>query len=152
MPRPRSYHQPTPTITVDTNTRLRKAGVEVSLFVDPDERQIEMAKLLGAKAVEIQTARYAEAKTLADRQRELDLLRECTGFAKQQGLHVHAGHGLNYGRGADPRDGRAEHRAQHRVAGGPGRDGTRCARDERDPTIGGEIAFVTAVCGLARVC
>jgi pyridoxine 5-phosphate synthase len=41
--------------------RLHAANIEVSLFVDPDQRQIEMAKILGAKAVEIQTARYSEA-------------------------------------------------------------------------------------------
>src|SRR5262249_25460625 len=72
------------------------AGVEVSLFIDPDVRQIETAKLLGAAAVEIQTARYSEARTPADRQRELDALQETTHFAREQGLHVHMGHGLNY--------------------------------------------------------
>ena len=76
--------------------RLKGAGVEVSLFVDPDERQIEMAKLLGAGAVEIQTARYAEARAHADRERELTALREATAFARQHGLHVHMGHGLTY--------------------------------------------------------
>jgi pyridoxine 5-phosphate synthase len=76
--------------------RLRAAGVAVSLFVDPDDRQIETAKLLGAKAVEIQTARYAEAKTAQDRDEELTLLRESTEFARGRGLHVHMGHGLNY--------------------------------------------------------
>jgi pyridoxine 5-phosphate synthase len=76
--------------------RLHQAGIAVSLFIDPDLRQIEIAKLLGAKAVEMQTARYSEAKTPADRHRELEILRESAGFAKQQGLHVHLGHGLNY--------------------------------------------------------
>lgn len=76
--------------------RLRDAGIHVSLFLDPDDRQIEMAKVLGAKAVEIQTARYAEARTEADRQRELLALQEATEFARQRGLHVHLGHGLNY--------------------------------------------------------
>src|ERR1700730_5504790 len=47
--------------------RLRQAGIAVALFIDPDVRQIEIAKVLGAKAVEIQTARYAEAKTHDDR-------------------------------------------------------------------------------------
>src|SRR5438093_652602 len=42
---------------------LRGAGIEVSLFVDPDVRQIELARALGARAVEIQTARYSEART-----------------------------------------------------------------------------------------
>ena len=76
--------------------RLHAAGIEVSLFVDPDSRQIEMARVLGATAVEIQTARYAEARTPADRRRELDALHEAAEFARQAGLHVHAGHGLTY--------------------------------------------------------
>jgi len=76
--------------------RLAAAGIEISLFIDPDPRQIETAKLLGARAVEIQTARYAEAKTEADRQRELKILEEASRFVKQQGLHLHMGHGLNY--------------------------------------------------------
>src|SRR4051794_19977657 len=45
--------------------RLRAAGVEVSLFLDPDARQIEVARHLGVQAVEIQTARYSEARTAA---------------------------------------------------------------------------------------
>ena len=76
--------------------RLQAAGIAVALFIDPDIRQIEIAKVLGAKAVEIQTARYAEAKTHDDRLRELNALQESTDFAKQLGLHVHMGHGLNY--------------------------------------------------------
>jgi pyridoxine 5-phosphate synthase len=71
-------------------------GVDVALFIDPDERQIEIAKVLGARAVEIQTARYSEARTPADRERELGLLHKATDFARQRGLHVHMGHGLNY--------------------------------------------------------
>jgi pyridoxine 5-phosphate synthase len=81
--------------------KLHRAGIEVSLFVDPDQRQIETAKILGAKAVEIQTARYAEAKTEAARQQELNLLRESADFARQQGLHIHLGHGLDYSNVAD---------------------------------------------------
>jgi pyridoxine 5-phosphate synthase len=76
--------------------RLHAAGIAVSLFLDPDDRQIEVAKVLGAKAVEIQTARYSEARTDADRDRELAELIESASFARQQGLHVHMGHGLNY--------------------------------------------------------
>ncbi len=75
---------------------LQKQDIEVSLFVDPDTRQIEMAKLLGAKAVEIQTARFSEARTSMDRNRELTHLREAAAFARQHGLHVHLGHGLTY--------------------------------------------------------
>lgn len=76
--------------------RLKAAGIVVSLFIDPDPRQIEMSKLLGAKAVEIQTARYSEARTQEDRDREIDLLREAASVAKQHGLDVHMGHGLTY--------------------------------------------------------
>jgi pyridoxine 5-phosphate synthase len=76
--------------------RLGKAGIDVVLFVDPDDRQIEISKLLGAKAVEIQTARYSEARTPDDRAHQLALLRSSTEFARERGLHVHMGHGLNY--------------------------------------------------------
>jgi pyridoxine 5-phosphate synthase len=75
---------------------LQKEKIEVSLFIDPDTRQIEMAKLLGAEAVEIQTARFSEAKDRKALDRELSLLSESITFAKQQGLHVHLGHGLTY--------------------------------------------------------
>jgi len=77
-------------------TQLHKEKIEVSLFVDPDPRQIEMAKLLGAQAVEIQTARFSEARTSQDRAKELALLRESADFARQHGLHIHLGHGLTY--------------------------------------------------------
>jgi len=76
--------------------QLHAAGIEVSLFLDPDARQIEIARVLHVKAVEIQTARYSEARTPADRQRELDALRQAAEFARERGLHVHMGHGLNY--------------------------------------------------------
>jgi pyridoxine 5-phosphate synthase len=76
--------------------RLKAAGIEVSLFIDPDPRQIEIAKSLGARAVEIQTARYAEAHSAAERCRELSILEEASLVTKQLGLHLHMGHGLNY--------------------------------------------------------
>jgi pyridoxine 5-phosphate synthase len=76
--------------------RLTAAGIEASIFVDPDARQIALAKKLGARAVEIQTARYSEARTATDREHELDALKESTAYALGLGLHVHMGHGLNY--------------------------------------------------------
>jgi pyridoxine 5-phosphate synthase len=76
--------------------KLHGAGIEVSLFIDPDIRQAEMAHVLGARAIEIQTARYSEARTPDDRQRELEALREAIDFARTAGLRVHLGHGLNY--------------------------------------------------------
>jgi pyridoxine 5-phosphate synthase len=79
-----------------TVARLRDAGIPVSLFIDPDPRQIDAAHRLGAQAVEVQTARYSEAKTAAGRDHELASLRDATALARQLGLHVHMGHGLNY--------------------------------------------------------
>jgi pyridoxine 5-phosphate synthase len=74
--------------------QLKKAGIHVSLFVDPDVRQIEAAHYLGAPAVEIQTARYSEARPPAEE--ELALLTTAAAYAREKGLHVHMGHGLNY--------------------------------------------------------
>src|SRR5262245_6071561 len=76
--------------------RLLAAGIEVSLFLDPDDRQIEIAKVLGARAVEIQTARYSEARTAEARKQQLTILQQSADFARQRGLHVHMGHGLDY--------------------------------------------------------
>jgi pyridoxine 5-phosphate synthase len=76
--------------------RLTAAGIDISLFVDPDPKQVEMARQLGAKAVEIQTARYSEARTEADVERQLISLKEAGACARQLGLRLHMGHGLNY--------------------------------------------------------
>ncbi|MBL8794377.1 MAG: pyridoxine 5'-phosphate synthase [Planctomycetia bacterium] len=76
--------------------RLKAAGIAVAVFVDPNIRQIEISKLLGATAVEIQTASYSEARTPADRERELDALHESGTYARDHKLHLHMGHGLNY--------------------------------------------------------
>src|SRR5207244_3382749 len=54
--------------------RLGKCGISVALFLDPDDRQLEIARRLGVKAVELQTARYSEAHTPADVERELTTL------------------------------------------------------------------------------
>ncbi|HVF48509.1 MAG TPA: pyridoxine 5'-phosphate synthase [Pyrinomonadaceae bacterium] len=85
--------------------RLRDGGQFVSLFIDPDARQIEAAHSAGAQQVELCTALYAEATLGAravhaeGRERagaELRRLREAATLAAQYGLHVAAGHGLTY--------------------------------------------------------
>jgi pyridoxine 5-phosphate synthase len=76
--------------------QLLKAGIPVSMFIDPDIQQIDVSKALGATAVELQTARYSEAHTPADVERELDALKTAAAHAHGRGLAVHAGHGLNY--------------------------------------------------------
>ena len=68
----------------------------MALFLDPDDRQLEIARRLGAKAVEIQTATYTDTKTHADRERELEALRGSVEFLRSHHMRVHVGHGLNY--------------------------------------------------------
>lgn len=75
--------------------RLKDAGIHVSLFIDPDLEQIDMAKAAGADAIEFQTASYSEAVGAAVAA-ELAKLTTATAHAAHRGLHVHMGHGLNY--------------------------------------------------------
>ncbi len=75
--------------------RLKAAGIVVSLFIDADIEQVDMAKAVGADAIEFHTGTYADAKG-ADVAEELAKLRTATAHAVQRGLHVHMGHGLNY--------------------------------------------------------
>lgn len=70
-------------------------GIEVSLFVDARAAQLDVAKLVGAHAVELHTGTYAHASGAA-LERELELLRSGAARARAQGLVVHAGHGLTY--------------------------------------------------------
>ena len=76
--------------------RLKAAGLHVSLFIDPDFAQLDMAKKLNADAIEFQTASYSEATTPAQVAVELAKLRKATAHALELGLHPHLGHGLNY--------------------------------------------------------
>lgn len=76
--------------------RLESSGIEVSLFIDPNIRQIEAALKTGAKMIEIHTGAYANTN---NKHREIKLLaklKSAAKFAKSQGLSVFAGHGLNY--------------------------------------------------------
>jgi pyridoxine 5-phosphate synthase len=80
----------------DAIRRLNEKNIVVSLFIDPDSKQVEKAKALGAQAIEFQTASYSEAKTGTQLESELQKLRDATALAVSRGLHVHMGHGLNY--------------------------------------------------------
>lgn len=76
--------------------QLAGAGVEVSLFIDPDEAQIDAAVKAGAPVVELHTGRYAEAKDAAQRAEELARIRQVARYAHSAGLQVNAGHGLHF--------------------------------------------------------
>jgi pyridoxine 5-phosphate synthase len=75
--------------------RLEKQGAEVSLFIDPDPRQVEASAAVGAHFVELHTGAYANARG-RQRARELQRLRDAAELALSCGLRVNAGHGLDY--------------------------------------------------------
>ncbi len=74
---------------------LKEAGISVSLFIDPDEAQIQASKELGADKVELHTGAYVEASG-EERVFELNRLIEGAAYSGSIDLEVHAGHGLNY--------------------------------------------------------
>jgi pyridoxine 5-phosphate synthase len=74
---------------------LKAAGIRVSLFIDPEREQIDAARDAGAPVIELHTGRYADAAAEA-RGGELDKIRTAAAYAAGRGLHVNAGHGLNY--------------------------------------------------------
>ncbi len=76
--------------------QLRDAGILVSLFIDPDIEQVDLALAVGAQAIEFQTASYSEATTKEAIAQELAKLTTATSHARNRNLHVHMGHGLNY--------------------------------------------------------
>lgn len=75
---------------------LANAGVEVSLFIDPDEIQIDAAVKAGAPVVELHTGCYADATTPQQQAEELERIRKAAVYAHSAGLQVNAGHGLNF--------------------------------------------------------
>jgi pyridoxine 5-phosphate synthase len=74
---------------------LRAAGIRVSLFVEPDPKQLDAAVALGAPVVELHTGAYCEA-TGAAQERELNRIQEAAAYAAKVGLECHAGHGLTF--------------------------------------------------------
>jgi pyridoxine 5-phosphate synthase len=74
---------------------LGAAGIRVSLFVDPEPRQLDMARRIAAPVVELHTGAYCEAEGVA-RDRELQRLAAAAAHAEALGLECHAGHGLAY--------------------------------------------------------
>ena len=76
--------------------RLIKAGIRVSLFIDPAKKQIKAAKDLGVENIEINTGAFASSKTKVVLAKEIKKIKEAAKFGKNQGLFIAAGHGLDY--------------------------------------------------------
>ena len=76
--------------------KLIDAGIRVSLFIDPEEKQIQAAKDVGATVIELHTGRYADLSG-ADQAKELERIRKAAIFGKSIGMRVNAGHGLHEG-------------------------------------------------------
>jgi pyridoxine 5-phosphate synthase len=75
---------------------VRKKGIKVSLFIDPDEDQILEAAALNADMIEIHTGAYSDAATGEMRQEELKKVVRAAAKGKELGLGVNGGHGLHY--------------------------------------------------------
>lgn len=75
--------------------QLTEQGSEVSLFIDPDLAQIDMARRLGAPVIELHTGHYADTQG-AEQAAALKAIRQAAAHARKLGLVVNAGHGLNY--------------------------------------------------------
>ena len=77
-------------------TQLKNAGIRVSLFIDPEEKQIKAAKDCGASVIELHTGRYADEVGTAQLA-ELRRIKKAAQYGVIIGLRVNAGHGLNEG-------------------------------------------------------
>ena len=75
---------------------LRDAGIRVSMFVDPDRRQIDASSFVGADAIEIHTGAYSEAAGIDHIDQEFYKVIAAVSAGKECGLRVNAGHGLHY--------------------------------------------------------
>ncbi len=78
---------------------LREAGCRVSLFIAADRAQVEAAARIGAQVVELHTGAYCDLHhegRFAERDAELERLRDMAALGHDLGLEVHAGHGITY--------------------------------------------------------
>ncbi len=75
---------------------FHQKGIIVSLFINPDLKQINSAKEVNADFIEIHTGHYANAKNKREIEKEFMKIKKAVYYAKKTGLRVNAGHGLNY--------------------------------------------------------
>jgi pyridoxine 5-phosphate synthase len=76
--------------------QLVRAGIRISIFVDPDLKQIEACHDVGVSLIEINTGKYADLKPGKARDRALEEVKRAADFGYRLGLEVHSGHGLDY--------------------------------------------------------
>lgn len=83
--------------TGKTMKKLQKAGIEVSLFIEPDKAMIDLAHKLKADAVELNTNSYSEAENIEEIEKEFARLKEASEYAcLEKKIAVNMGHGLDY--------------------------------------------------------
>jgi len=82
--------------TAEAIEKLHKAGIPVSLFINPDPNDIAASKEAGADMVEIHTGMYADAPKGKEQSKEFNRIEEAVAFALKTGIIVNVGHGLNY--------------------------------------------------------
>lgn len=75
---------------------IQSSGISCTIFIDPQEDQIEAAARLGAATVELNTGHYSATTTAIERSTELSRIVSCCDYAFSLGLWVNAGHGLHY--------------------------------------------------------
>jgi len=75
---------------------LEGRGIDVSLFIDPEKKQIDSALRLGIKRLEFHTGRYADANNESKKKKSLKEITDAVAYARQKGFRVYAGHGLDY--------------------------------------------------------
>jgi pyridoxine 5-phosphate synthase len=75
---------------------LQAAGIEVSVFIEPDLEMIKLASIMGANAVEIHTGKYANLETYEEKQEELQKLKIAGKYIQKLGMRAVAGHGINF--------------------------------------------------------
>ena len=76
--------------------KLEKSGILVSLFIDPDYHQIDAVKKIGASIIELHTGRYAQARSIKEKDKFFKQIKCAVDYAQARGLTVNAGHGLDY--------------------------------------------------------
>ena len=81
---------------IPVTKKLQDRGIEVSLFIDPDKKQIDAAKITRALMIELHTGRFADAKNKIAQDKYLKQIKEAAKYASMLELSVNAGHGLDY--------------------------------------------------------